>query len=386
MKKIIFLFLSCILYQGLSAQQTGIKFEHGNWEALLAKAKATNEIIFMDAYTTWCGPCIMMSRDVFTNQSVGKYYNENFLNVKLDMEEGIGLTLAKKYQVEAYPSLLFINGEGDIVHRATGYHDVPEFLNLGETALNPDTNLKGMGIRYAQGDRSPDFVLRYISAKYSAMEGGILPIAEAYLRTQKDWGTLPNMQLLYLLTDDPNSKWFDYLVENRLKFEALFGKENMSAKFQDMLLTKALSQGKDVLAEVERFYTKVYPEMAPKLSAHFKMNYYQYAGDLNAFAAAAVGYLDEYPSNDADELNNIAWTFYESIEDQTLLKKALTWAARSVDLDSQYNNNDTLAALYFKLGKKRKARKTALAAIAIAKLDGVDYSGTQALLQAIEGK
>lgn len=386
MKKILFLFLSCFLYQGLSAQQTGIKFEHANWETLLAKAKATNEIIFMDAYTTWCGPCIMMSKDVFTDQSVGKYYNENFLNVKLDMEEGIGLTLAKKYQVEAYPSLLFINGEGDIVHRATGYHDVPEFLNLGETALNPDTNLKGMGIRYAQGDRSPDFVLRYISAKYSAMEDGILPIAEAYLRTQDDWGTLPNMQLLYLLTDDPNSKWFDYLVENRLKFEALFGKENMSAKFQNMLLTKALSQGKDVLAEVERFYTKVYPEMAPKLSAHFKMNYYQYAGDLNAFAAAAVGYLDQYPSDDADELNNIAWTFYESIEDQTLLKKALSWAVRSVDLDSQYNNNDTLAALYYKLGKKRKARKTALAAIAIAKSDGVDYSSTQALLQAIEGK
>lgn len=32
-----------------------IKFEHGTWEEIKAKAKAENKLIFMDAYTSWCG-------------------------------------------------------------------------------------------------------------------------------------------------------------------------------------------------------------------------------------------------------------------------------------------------------------------------------------------
>ena len=68
----------------LMAQQGGMKFTERAWSDLLAKAKASDQIIFMDAYTTWCGPCKMMSKKVFTDKEVGDYYNTNFMQALAD--------------------------------------------------------------------------------------------------------------------------------------------------------------------------------------------------------------------------------------------------------------------------------------------------------------
>lgn len=364
-----------------NAQQTGIKFEKADWASLLDEAQSSGELIFVDAYTTWCGPCIMMSRDIFTDQSVGRFYNGHFINTKIDMEAGEGVQLARKYKVEAYPTLLFINGKGEVVHRTTGYQDINDFIALGKTAISPDYNLKAMNARYAKGDRAEDFMLQLILTKYNAMDGEHLAVAEEYLSEQKDWSTLPNMQLIFGLTEDPDSEWFEYMLSHRTAFETLFGKDKVAAKLQNLFLEKAFEKGNNSLAEVDAFYEKAYPELAPKLSANFRMNYYRTAGDLEAFAKAAVDYLENHPSDDPNELNNIAWEFFESIGDKKLLGKALKWAERSVQLDKKYYNQDTLAHLCYKLGKRSKAGKAAVAAIELAKLEGVDYRVTQDLLE-----
>ena len=45
--------------------QEGVNFEKESWSNTLAKAKAENKIVFVDAYTTWCGPCKMMDAKTF---------------------------------------------------------------------------------------------------------------------------------------------------------------------------------------------------------------------------------------------------------------------------------------------------------------------------------
>jgi len=116
-------------------QAQGIEFHQGTWEEALAKAKAENKLIFMDAYASWCGPCKMMSKNVFPNKKVGEFYNQNFISVKMNMEKGEGPELARKYRVRAYPTLFFINGDGKVVHQSLGYHRKNEFLKLGKQAL-----------------------------------------------------------------------------------------------------------------------------------------------------------------------------------------------------------------------------------------------------------
>ena len=107
--------------------EKGIVFVKGNWASILKKAKAENKIIFFDAYTTWCGPCKLLQKNVFTRDDVGTLFNKEFINVKFDMESGEGPMLAEKYPLEGYPTLFFINPDGTVVKEVIGYQK-PETL------------------------------------------------------------------------------------------------------------------------------------------------------------------------------------------------------------------------------------------------------------------
>jgi tetratricopeptide (TPR) repeat protein len=68
------------------------------------------------------------------------------------------------------------------------------------------------------------------------------------------------------------------------------------------------------------------------------------------------------------------------------IKLAIKWAKQSIGIDDNYFNNDTLASLYYKLGKKKKALKAAKKAILLAQQSGEDYSSTEALIEKINKK
>ena len=105
----------------LRDEGAGIKFEkEGGLAAALAKAKAGKKLVFMDCYTSWCGPCRVMSANVFTRQEVGKAFNDRFVSVKVDMEKGEGTDLAKRYGVTAFPTLLFLKADGSVVAKHVG--------------------------------------------------------------------------------------------------------------------------------------------------------------------------------------------------------------------------------------------------------------------------
>ena len=53
----------------------GIEFEHLSWAEALEKAQSENKLIFMDAYTVWCGPCKMMAKQTFPDPEAGLFFN-----------------------------------------------------------------------------------------------------------------------------------------------------------------------------------------------------------------------------------------------------------------------------------------------------------------------
>lgn len=117
----------------------GIQFQKNNFSEALKLAKKEHKLIFVDIYATWCGPCKRLKATTFSNVEVGSFYNSTFINVALDGEQGEGMTLAQKYGVRSYPTLLFLDGNGDIVTRTGGYHNTEEFIELGKT-INSKTN------------------------------------------------------------------------------------------------------------------------------------------------------------------------------------------------------------------------------------------------------
>lgn len=117
-----------------SAVESKINFFEGSWEDALKMAKDENKIIFLDAMASWCGPCKLMAAKTFTDPTVAKYYNEHFINIKMDMENHPdGPDLAKKFEVGAYPTLIFVDKSGKIVKKSLGYKDPKQFLELGKS-------------------------------------------------------------------------------------------------------------------------------------------------------------------------------------------------------------------------------------------------------------
>ena len=82
--KTLFSILAFSLISVMSFAQTettNIEFFKGTFEEALAKAQAEEKLVFVDAYTVWCGPCKWMSKNTFTDAKVAEYFNENFINV-----------------------------------------------------------------------------------------------------------------------------------------------------------------------------------------------------------------------------------------------------------------------------------------------------------------
>ncbi|QRR02685.1 thioredoxin family protein [Dyadobacter sandarakinus] len=117
----------------VAGKETGIQFMEASWASILKKAKAEKKVIFFDAYTTWCGPCKMLQKNVFTRTDVADVFNKNFINVKFDMESGEGPALAAKYPLEGYPTLFFIDPDGKIVRQVIGYQRPEELIKIAKS-------------------------------------------------------------------------------------------------------------------------------------------------------------------------------------------------------------------------------------------------------------
>jgi thiol-disulfide isomerase/thioredoxin len=384
-KYLILLAFSLILGSNSFAQ--GIQFSKGGWKELKAMAAKENKLIFMDAYAEWCGPCKKMAKDVFTQKEVGDHFNARFINVKMDMEKGEGIGLSGEFGIQAYPTLLFINSDGKVVHRAVGYHTSDLLIDLAEAANDPSRNAGTITTRYDKGDRSPELLRNLAQTRYDAMDGTYVKIAEEYLATQKEWGTDANLEFIFKMVTDLDSKMADYLLDRKKLFEDKFGKETVVAKVDEIVQnTINHAETEADLKKVEDLYTKTYPERAGQMSGQLKMGYYAQREDWKNFARITEGQFKKYPPKDWMELNEMAWIIYETSNGKDELKYALGWAKQSVKMDANYANTDTVASLYYKLGKKRKALKNANKAIELAKAAGEDYSATEELVQKIKQK
>jgi len=119
--------------KSLSAHE--IVFANRNWKEVMAEAKKSGRFIFVDAYTSWCGPCKLLKSTTFKDKKTADYFNKNFINFSADMEKGEGPALAEKWDITAYPSLLFFNSEGEMVLKQVGYVNAETLVDFGRQAL-----------------------------------------------------------------------------------------------------------------------------------------------------------------------------------------------------------------------------------------------------------
>ena len=163
MKRVLALLYFGVLAMG-SIYAQGIEFFHGTYEEALQKARAEGKQIFVDVYTSWCGPCKMMAKNVFTRQEVGDYYNNKFVCLKLDAEKESSHAFFKHYQANGYPSFFWLDARGNLLDTRTGSVSPEDFIRYAEEAAKSDLSarLEIARKRWESGERSLELVQEYV--------------------------------------------------------------------------------------------------------------------------------------------------------------------------------------------------------------------------------
>lgn len=232
MKKFIFILVLFII-SNKAISQEGIKFEKGNWEETKALAIKENKLIFVDFYTQWCGPCYNMAKNVFTLYSVGSFYNSNFVNAKIDAENGEGITLAKKFGVRSYPTYCFINPKTEeVVHRAGSNIPADVFIFVGNSALDPSKTSVYLENKRNSGEKSGEFLLDYANYCGSVYKRDEVKRVADELASLPGYG-LDNPAVWTLFTKFVNGRdngLFIMLCKESDKYKSLYGTDVVDAK------------------------------------------------------------------------------------------------------------------------------------------------------------
>lgn len=390
MKKILSAFL--IILSVLSLAQEGIKFETSDFKTILAKAKKENKLIFLDAYTTWCGPCKLMAKNIFTLKSVGDHYNANFVNAKIDMEKGEGIDIAKKYDVKVFPTYLFIDGNGELVHRTVGYVPEKEFIQFAKDASDPSKRVAALKERFEKGEKDPEFLKNLVNLTAFTEADYAGKVFEQYITAKANTPlAADDMQMLFMTlknSESPTYKIFKEKKADLLKFmpEKSYEATDKSLKI-NTVIKKAYNEESKTFDEnkfiegTKDFLTK---DEAVKYLSKIKAGKALKDKDIATYEKLTLETYKDYTNFNSNELNSIAWNFFENVTNKSSLETALKWAQESVKQSENSANTDTLANLYNKLNYKANAKIWAEKAIELAKKNSEDASETQKLLDSLK--
>ena len=373
--KITLYILTLVVFLASTSIAQGIKFEKGTWAEIQAKAKKENKHIFVDAYTTWCGPCKWQSKKVFPQKEVGDFFNKNFVSFKLDMEKGEGVDFAKQYKVRAFPTLVYFNPKGELVHRTTGANPAKVLLKQAGEALNPETQFVSLQKRFDKGENDLDFLKKYIAATKGAYQDFTKP-TEMYLNQlgKKKWATAEGWAFIKEFVVKSSLDAFVYVVQNQGKFEQLAKKKKEVSNFIERGLSydmQKVARSKDQ-NKLEAYKSKLNKLFGKEADKHIiKTEYFFYRSNKEKGLKYASKYLRT--SSNVNELAMAAWQYYNQFDTPDHLNAALEWIDKAIKLDYHFRTYNIKVKILMKMKRYKEAKKAAEETLRLAKKDSKQY-------------
>lgn len=343
------------------------------WSKILTQARRSGKVIFLDGYTTWCGPCKKMDREVFTQLEVANYFNQKFINVKYDMEKGEGVKLKKRYGVGAFPTYLFITSRGDVVHRIVGaYLKQGEFLEYSKMAVTPGESYADLQARYEAGERNSEMMFKYFQAlELAGNQRKEAEIVDQYLKLMsKDhfmdpayWG------IVNAFLKDPASREFRILMEHREEIGNAIGMQEVDEKIYSVLdnqieLASHSQQNEEAgldpkleEAMIQLLRESDFPARNELLSRTLVIQHNR-NGDYDEYASTVDAMLEyrllETHPEPLKQFDHHAGIFAKLVVEPRLLKKALRWAEYAIENETRPKEEalfqKTKASILEKLG------------------------------------
>jgi thioredoxin-related protein len=388
MKQKISLSLIIVLFI-VGAKAQGIEFFEGTWKDAMAKAKAEDKLLFVDAFAKWCGPCKAMAKNVFTQESVGNFFNSNFINLKLDMEEADGVTFGHKYPVSAYPTLFFIDGDGKVIKNIKGGQQPDGLIALGEDAIKKVDKSLRFEEKYLAGDRSYDLMYNYVKALNAAGKPS-LKISNEYLSSNPEMTEDQKFRFILEAAVDADSKLFDQVEANRTKIESIVGKEVFIEKCKSACyatVKKAIEyEMESLLVETINKAKKLFPDESEEFTASAEMLYYKAFKNDDKFISAYRS-LAKKVSKDPVKLKAIINDIIKNNKDnQKMIADAADYAGQVYELKDDIESLNQYCSILVLNKQVDKAIKVAKKARDKAEKDGSNLPAYDGLLNFLETK
>jgi thioredoxin-related protein len=400
-------------------ESDGIKWAEGlTWNQIKEKAKEENKFIFVDAYATWCGPCKKMDKEVYTNKEVGTEVSQNFIAVKVQMDKTskddeqvkawypVAQSL-NDYGIDGYPSFLFFSPDGKLAHKALGYQDTHQFVNLLKDALtDPELRYKKMVQQFEEGKINyatmPDLARQALRKKDKEFATSVAKkYKEGYIDKLNENEAYTKSNLLFLCE-------FYNLLSSKDRYFRFFRKSPELAdsiidikegrkfrKVASLVLTgiirkeeitdKIYKDGKPMVSptpdwnKIKKLISKKYDnEYVAQLFPDEQIQFYQSAKDWTNYVKYVNEKIKTVPPKkggrlfgsffgDAWQLNSYSWTLFLKCNDKGILAAALPWMDLSIQLDEKEYAIDTKANLLYKIGRVQEAIELEEKAAALSK-------------------
>lgn len=382
--------------------QNEVHFETGlNWQQIKTKAKTENKYILVDCFATWCGPCKMMDKNVYPNDSVGEFINEHFVSVRVqcdtsknDNDEAKAwyadaYQIVSEYKIGAYPTFLFLSPEGELVHKGMGYQSPKNFIALGTDAIDTHKQFYTVVKNYQAGKKDYSIMPYLISTARNLQEKELSQsMATDYINNYLDklpdsgFFTKESFTFIGLYPTNLSSKerHFEWCFHQPEKVDTLMhnkgfsnwvinyviNKEEIKPPFQGAQKAGTTPDWKAIGKSIKRHFGSAYVG-GNILDA--KVTWYRQVKDWRNYVKYLIVQTDnsDYTKNSPTQfgefaaLNSSAWDVFQYSENKKELETAVHWSDLVLtNFEPKSGPNygtsmDTKANLLYKLGRKEEA-------------------------------
>lgn len=271
MKKIVFMGVMLFTSFLLLAQEAekGVRFmDNEPWENVLKKAREQNRWVFVDCYTTWCGPCKILATEILTQEKLGQFINEHCISVKYDVEKGTGLDFARKHRdyIHAFPTMLLIRPDDSVMQCMVGAFPAENILHAVQSGLDGIT-WKTLEKKYRAGNREFPFIKNYLNLlAISGEDAQCQAVAKDYLK-RIPTDSLLNKEIwdmVEVYIQSPESQEFRFILQNLHLFAARgFNRYDLEWKLaintyyriNDIIKTGFKTENRDTIAHLRKELT-----------------------------------------------------------------------------------------------------------------------------------
>jgi thioredoxin-related protein len=169
------LLIPALMVAAIACQPGGSVWFKGDATEATAAARDRDTLVMMEFYTDWCSWCRRLEADTFTDPAVLALLRD-VVPIRVDAE-GSGEELARRFGVDSYPTIVFVDGQGNEVDRILGYLPPAEFVEQASRIKMGDTFVACL-YRLSEDPSDMDALIRSVDGllERSDPEGAIMRI------------------------------------------------------------------------------------------------------------------------------------------------------------------------------------------------------------------